>query len=118
MIVRQSHRMRVPRSDALHAAAIAATVRAPSPIAVNRSSAMAARSAAVRWYACTVSKNSSGEGAVWVAMRMDYIAAAGQIKEQPMKAILTALALVAGVASGARAQQQDFSKVEIKTTKV
>ena len=33
----------MPRSDALHCAAIAGTVSAPSPIAVNRSSSMAAR---------------------------------------------------------------------------
>ncbi|MCU1384953.1 MAG: hypothetical protein JWL71_3650 [Acidobacteria bacterium] len=35
-----------------------------------------------------------------------------------MKAVLTAIALAAAVGVGAQAQQQDFSKVEIKTTKV
>src|SRR4051812_36420022 len=110
--------MRVPRADALHCALIAGTSCAPSAIAVNTPSSIAARIAAVRWYAWTVSKNSSGDGAVVVAMGMDYIAAAGKTKEQLMKAIFTAMVLVAGVCAGVGAQQQDFSKVEIKTTKI
>ena len=35
-----------------------------------------------------------------------------------MKAVMTAVALAAIVGAGAQAQQQDFSKVEIKTTKI
>jgi cyclase len=35
-----------------------------------------------------------------------------------MKAVMTAVALAAMVGAGAQAQQQDFSKVEIKTTKI
>jgi len=35
-----------------------------------------------------------------------------------MKAILTAVVLAAGISAGVRAQQQDFSQVQIKTTKL
>ena len=35
-----------------------------------------------------------------------------------MKAIFTAMMLVTTVSAGARAQQQDFSQVQIKTTKI
>ena len=49
MIVRKSHRMRIPRSEAEQRRAIEATSPDPSPMARNRSSSMAPRSAAVRW---------------------------------------------------------------------
>jgi hypothetical protein len=58
----------MPRSDALHFAAISRTVPAPSSIAVNTSSSSAAFIAAVRWCAKMVSKYNSGEGIVWTDM--------------------------------------------------
>ena len=48
LIVSVSHRMRMPRSDALQRSAISRTVCAPAAIALNTSSSIAAFSAAVR----------------------------------------------------------------------
>src|SRR2546421_4244585 len=54
--------MRIPRSAVSQRAANSSGVCAPSAIAVNTSSSIAALRAAVRWYALTVSKKNSGEG--------------------------------------------------------
>jgi hypothetical protein len=55
-VVRKSHRIRTPRSEAPQAAAISGAVEAPSPILVNRSMSIADFSAADRWKARMVSK--------------------------------------------------------------
>ena len=68
LMVRKSHRMRMPRSDAEQWRAMEATSPGPSPTARNTSRSMAARSAAVRWCACSVSKTSAGFGATAVAI--------------------------------------------------
>src|SRR5512140_2904106 len=54
--------MRMPRTEAAQRSAKVATSPGPSPIARNRSSSIAVRSAAVRWNAVKVSNTSAGEG--------------------------------------------------------
>src|SRR2546427_338582 len=54
--------MRMPRGDAPQRAARLSKVFAPSPMAVNTPSSIPARSAAVRWYALTVSQKATGLG--------------------------------------------------------
>src|SRR5260370_28530358 len=54
--------MRAPRSGTLIFRARSAAVAAPSPIAVNRFSSIAARKAGVLWYALMVLKINSGDG--------------------------------------------------------
>src|SRR6516225_8161368 len=54
--------MRTPRGDDRHAVAICSAVRSPPATSVNKSSSIAVRSASVRSYALTMSKNSAGDG--------------------------------------------------------
>ena len=68
-VVRKSHRMRTPRSDAAQRVAIAAAVRAPSSMAVKRSSSRALLRAADCSNANSVSKTTAGEGVACVVIK-------------------------------------------------
>src|SRR6185437_14903458 len=71
IIVRKSHRMRMPRSEASQRFAIVAAVVLPSPMAVNTSSSMAAFKASVRWCALIIWKNNCGDGCCWAVEELD-----------------------------------------------
>src|SRR5581483_6123639 len=60
--------MRTPRCEADVRSAASAAVAPRAPIALKRSSSIAALSAAVRWYAVNASKSRAGEGISFVAM--------------------------------------------------
>src|ERR1700738_2760775 len=67
-MVRKSQRMRMPRSEEEHLRAMVATSLGPSPTARKTSRSMAALRAAVRWWACNISKTRPGLGGTVAAL--------------------------------------------------